>query len=373
MIEREMEDLLWEHPEKLLNEPLERSQRQPTSGVGRADLVFRDRSGGLLVVEVKHGTLPRGAIEQVNDYFGMVKLQSPDKPVEKMVVANRIPPERKLACENHDITAVEIPERKFRKIAEEVGYIFKSEAARTSEPSNAELARPERPERPTWSGISPVNSTSKGWFHWKDSSGRGYSLAFVNARGSCSMRVFEEMSGAFREKEYKSGSYQEGFSEYLGSGVQLRISRQPNLERDCKQALPSHTLAELRQQLGGLTARESSNSAFEATAEPERPTWSGISPVSPTSKGWFHWKDSSGRGYFLAFVNARGSCSMRVFEEMSGAFRGKEYKSGSYEEGFSEHLGSAVQLRVSRQPNLERDCKHALPSHTLSELQNQIP
>ena len=374
MIEREMEDLLWEHPEKLLNEPLERSQRQPTSGVGRADLVFRDRSGGLLVVEVKHGTLPRGAIEQVNDYFGMVKLQSPDQPVEKMVVANRIPPERKLACENHDITAVEIPERKFRKVAEEVGYNFKSEAARTSEPSNAELARPTESERPTWSGISPVSPTSKGWFHWKDSSGRGFFLAFVNARGSCSMRVFEEMSGAFRVKTPgPNESYEERFSEYLDSAVQLRVSRKPNLQDAEKHGLPSHTLSELRQQLGGLTAHESSNSAFEAAAEAERPTWSGISHVKSTSKGWFHWKDSSGRGYFLAFVNARGSCSMRVFEETSGAFRVKTPgPNESYEERFSEYLDSGVQLRVSRPPNLQDAEKHGLPSHTLSELRKQI-
>ncbi len=249
MIEREMEDLLWEHPEKLLDEPLERFQRQPTSEVGRADLVFREKSGGLLVVELKHGTLPRGAIEQVNDYFGMVKLKSPDKPVEKMVVANRIPPERKLACENLDITAVEIPERRFRKVAEEVGYIFKSETTSTSGPPNAGLGRPEEPERPTWRKISPVRSTSKGWFHWRDSAERGYFLAFVNAKGSCSMRVFEETSGSFLSKEYKSGNYEEGFAEYLGSAIQLRVSRQPNLERDCRHALPSHTLSELQEQI----------------------------------------------------------------------------------------------------------------------------
>ena len=45
MTEREMEDLLWEHPEKFLNEPLKQFQRQPASSVGRADLIFLDRIG----------------------------------------------------------------------------------------------------------------------------------------------------------------------------------------------------------------------------------------------------------------------------------------------------------------------------------------
>ncbi len=43
MTEREMEDLLWEYPEKLLNEPLTRFRRLQRSGVGRCDLIFEDR------------------------------------------------------------------------------------------------------------------------------------------------------------------------------------------------------------------------------------------------------------------------------------------------------------------------------------------
>ena len=372
MIEREMEDLLWEHPGRLLDESLEQFQRQPTSEVGRADLVFRDRLGRLLVVELKHGRLQRGAIEQLVDYFGMMKQRYPDTPVELMIVANDIPRERKLACERFDIIAEEIPETKFRKVAEEVGYVFKSEAALTSEPSNARFRTPEGPDQSRATGTWRVNPTSKTWFHWKDPSGRGYFLAFVNARGSCSIRVFDETSGAFGRKEYKSGSYEVGFSEYLETALELRVNRQPNLERDCKHALPSHILSELQQQLGGVFANESSNSAFRAAEESETPKLTRISPLNHTSKGWFHWKDSSGRGYFLAFVNARGSCSIRVFDETSGAFGRKEYKSGSYEVGFSEYLETALELRVNRQPNLERDCKHTLPSHILSELQQQI-
>jgi hypothetical protein len=127
MTEREMEDLLWAYPQKFLNEPLDQFQRQPSSGVGRADLVFSDRIDRLLVVELKRDTLARGAIAQIVDYYGMMKSRFPEKSVELMVIANRIPLERRLACERHDIIAVEIPEKKFRDVAAEVGYAFKSE------------------------------------------------------------------------------------------------------------------------------------------------------------------------------------------------------------------------------------------------------
>ena len=127
MTEKEMEDLLWNHPDKFLSEPLKQFRRQPQSRVGRADLVFEDRLGRLLVVELKKGKLGRGAVAQLVDYFGMVKREFPDKPVELMVVANVIPEERRLACEQYNIDCREISAKRFRDIASEVGYEFESE------------------------------------------------------------------------------------------------------------------------------------------------------------------------------------------------------------------------------------------------------
>ena len=122
-----MEDLLWEHPDKFLHEPLTQFRRQQRSGVGRCDVIFEDRLGRLLVIELKRGRLERGAIDQLHDYFGMVKQEFPEKPVELMVVANLIPAERRLACEKYDIEPREISEKRFRDVAEEVGYCFASE------------------------------------------------------------------------------------------------------------------------------------------------------------------------------------------------------------------------------------------------------
>ena len=58
MTEREMEDLVWSYPDLLLNEPLTQHKRQQSSNVGRSDLIFRDKFGRLLVVELKKGAMP---------------------------------------------------------------------------------------------------------------------------------------------------------------------------------------------------------------------------------------------------------------------------------------------------------------------------
>jgi hypothetical protein len=73
MVEREMQELLWRYPERFLHEPMKQIAWEASSDVGRADLVFEDRHGRLLIIEVKHGKMPRGAIDQLPDYFGMIK------------------------------------------------------------------------------------------------------------------------------------------------------------------------------------------------------------------------------------------------------------------------------------------------------------
>jgi hypothetical protein len=257
MTEHEMEDLLWEYPERFLNEPLKQFQRQPASAVGRADLIFEDKIGRLLVIELKRDTLERGAITQLVDYYGMLKTRFPHKSVELMIVASRIPPERRVACEQYNIEAREISQKRFRDVAEEAGYTFKSEAHVTVAANELTTVKPQAPAVVPIHSVGPYRSDSpfvpmkveKGWYFWKASNGRGYFLAFVNARGSCSMRTFEAEDGLFQRREYKSGDFQDSFSDYVKAGVALCVSRQPNLERDCRNRLPAGPLSELRQQI----------------------------------------------------------------------------------------------------------------------------
>ena len=142
-----MEDLLWNHPDKLLNEQLRQFRRQPSSRIGRADLVFKDRLDRFIVIEIKRGTLPRDAIAQLHDYYGMLKEEFPDRPVELMAVANDIPKERRLACEQYNIEPREISQKRFRDVANEVGYSFQSEQAPAAVSSPLSSAEPRASNR----------------------------------------------------------------------------------------------------------------------------------------------------------------------------------------------------------------------------------
>jgi hypothetical protein len=89
-------------------------------------------------------------------------------------------------------------------------------------------------------------------------------------------------------------------------------------------------------------------------------------------KAWFLRCDEEERPYILAFVNAKGSCSVRTFDAQTGVFLGKHYHAGDYQDAFAHLLEGARKLTVSMQPNLERDCRERLPDDVLEQLRRQI-
>ncbi len=93
---------------------------------------------------------------------------------------------------------------------------------------------------------------------------------------------------------------------------------------------------------------------------------------SRTEKAWFYGSSATGHLYIFAMVNAKGSCSMRTFDAEDGKFLGKRYKRGNFQEAFASYLQNATELKVSRQPNLEKNCHVALPTAVLAELSGQI-
>jgi hypothetical protein len=241
--------MLWKHPDKLLNEPLTPFRRQPSSQVGRADLIFKDRLGRFLVVEIKKGTLPRGAVNQLVDYYGMLKREFRDEPVELMAVANFIPQDRAIACLKYDIEPREISEKRFLDVARDVGYRLEPEAgagdnAATSEsPSKAEITVSMKRSDPPGS-----NRVEKAWYFSPSTMEKPAFLAFVNAKGNCSMRIFDAEDGSFLGRRYAGGDYREAFQQYITGSISMNVARQPNLENNCKQQLPSAVLSELRAQ-----------------------------------------------------------------------------------------------------------------------------
>jgi|ERR1019366_5490940 hypothetical protein len=89
-------------------------------------------------------------------------------------------------------------------------------------------------------------------------------------------------------------------------------------------------------------------------------------------KAWYYVKVND-RGYLLAMVNMKGSCSMRTFDAETGRFLGKQYAHGSYQEQFARFLKDAKEVTVDRQPNLENECRDQLPQSVLSYLKGQLP
>ncbi len=250
MTERDMEELLWGYPEKLLNEPLEQFRRQPSSQVGRADLIFKDRLGRFLVVEIKKGTLPRGAVNQLVDYYGMLKSEFQNESVELMAVAHFIPEDRAIACIKYDIEPREISEKRFLDLAREVGYQLESERK-----VNNQLEKLDSTPKIQTALAKPVHSpiglnrVERAWYYSPSSVGKPAFLAFVNAKGNCSMRVFDAEEGSFLGRRYAGGDYREAFREYILKSTAVTVTRQPSLENECKQQLPSGVLTQLKRQL----------------------------------------------------------------------------------------------------------------------------
>jgi Restriction Enzyme Adenine Methylase Associated/Archaeal holliday junction resolvase (hjc) len=73
LYEREIEDLLWANLEEFVGEPLFAVARQPSiGGGGRPDIVSLDRSGRVVVIEVKRD-IDRGQLAQCLEYAGWAR------------------------------------------------------------------------------------------------------------------------------------------------------------------------------------------------------------------------------------------------------------------------------------------------------------
>ena len=89
MKEQQFEDILCKYPE-LVEEGLTMKGRQKYVKGKYVDLLFEDRHGQTLIVELKKGTIKREHTAQLIDYAG--HFISPDShPVRVMLIGNRVP------------------------------------------------------------------------------------------------------------------------------------------------------------------------------------------------------------------------------------------------------------------------------------------
>ena len=108
--EKLMEDAIVNDPEKYLNEVgLKLLARQFRIGTYIFDLLFEDRHGGKLIVELQKGTLDRTHTYKILDYYHEYKEKNPRDFIDVMVIANVIPPERKRRLSDLAIDYREIP------------------------------------------------------------------------------------------------------------------------------------------------------------------------------------------------------------------------------------------------------------------------
>lgn len=140
MNEADIERLIRDYPEEFFDEPLKLVSQQESLPSGIADLIFEDRQGDLVVMELKRGTLLREHVAQVMDYLGDVEDRYAGKNVELMVVANVIPAQRRTKLERLGVTFKEIPEVRFRDVAKKHGVELSGQGAIQGAPSRGASA-----------------------------------------------------------------------------------------------------------------------------------------------------------------------------------------------------------------------------------------
>ena len=139
--EKQMEDLIAGNPERFIKPGLKLIERQAYRSGRRFDLLFQDKFGRLLLVEIKKGLITRDAVGQLMEYYGLLK-QNEQVPIELMLIGNIIPAERRSALEHAGVVVKEIPQSVFYR---EMG-VFEQPANTISK------------KKPRWCIFSCVNS-----------------------------------------------------------------------------------------------------------------------------------------------------------------------------------------------------------------------
>jgi hypothetical protein len=113
LTEKMMEEAIIDNPENYIEGGLTLLSRQFRIGSYIFDLLFEDRRGAKLIVELQKGTLDRNHTYKIMDYYDEYKSRNPDQFVELMIIANKIPRERRDRLSSYGIAFKEIPESEF--------------------------------------------------------------------------------------------------------------------------------------------------------------------------------------------------------------------------------------------------------------------
>ena len=125
MLEKDIENLIALHPDEFFPySGFKLIGQQVKLGKCYADIIFEDKHKRKVIVEVKRGILSRDASGQIMEYYGLLKIESPDDFVELILCANIIPPERKKFLETVGIECKELGINLINQIAQKLNYDF---------------------------------------------------------------------------------------------------------------------------------------------------------------------------------------------------------------------------------------------------------
>jgi len=117
--EKDMEDRIAAEPERFLGEQgLSLVGRQVPVGPYIFDLMFEDRHGAKLIVELQKGTLDRSHTYKILDYYDEYRERNPGEFIDLLVAANRVPAERKKRLAAMGVAYRELPEGLFMSRSE---------------------------------------------------------------------------------------------------------------------------------------------------------------------------------------------------------------------------------------------------------------
>jgi predicted transport protein len=156
--EKDMEEAICSNPQKYLGEEgLKLIAQQYRIGGYIFDLLFEDRHGAKLIVEIQKGTLDRDHTYKILDYYDEYKEGHPNDFIELMVISNRIPVEWKKRLHALGITFKEIPESEFPSFNSRMGDTLEASG------KDGQLISPSVPRMTDYEKSKPSTSrTSSG-------------------------------------------------------------------------------------------------------------------------------------------------------------------------------------------------------------------
>lgn len=158
MLEKDIENLIAKYPQEFFpKETLTLKGQQFKIGSCYADIIFTDKFGRLIVIEIKRGVLAREATGQVFEYYGLLKEQYADKNIELILCANIIPREKRIFLEEQGIECKEIGTSLITEVAKKYNYRFLDEVKQIKEKDNQNF------KKTTKSNTEKINFDSSVW------------------------------------------------------------------------------------------------------------------------------------------------------------------------------------------------------------------